>query len=79
MANLTISVNNETLKRARIRALENNTSVNAVLNDYLEQYAGMKEVQHARQEALRRILQTAKAHSIDRGGKLWRRDELYER
>jgi hypothetical protein len=79
MANLTISVNNETLKRARVRALENNTSVNAVLNDYLEQYARMKEVQHARQEALRRILQTAKAHPIDRGGEPWSRDELYER
>jgi hypothetical protein len=49
------------------------------LNDYLEQYARMKEVQHARQEALRRILQTAKAHPIDRGGEPWSRDELYER
>lgn len=79
MANLTISVNDETLKRARIRALENNTSVNAVLSQYLEQYARMNDVRQARQEALRRILQTAQAHPIDRGGKPWRRDELYER
>ena len=31
MANLTISVNDEVLKRARIRALEENSSVNTVL------------------------------------------------
>ena len=31
MANLTISVDEEALKRARIRALEENSSVNAVL------------------------------------------------
>jgi hypothetical protein len=79
MGNLTISVNDETLKRARIRALENNTSVNAILNDYLEQYARMKDVQQARQEALQKILQTALAHPINRGDRPWRRDELYER
>ena len=36
MANLTISVNDEVLKRARIRALEENSSVNTVLGQYLE-------------------------------------------
>lgn len=79
MANLTISVNDETLKRARIRALEDNTSVNAVLNRYLEQYAELKDVRRIRQEALQRILRTAQAYPIDRGSKIWRRDELYER
>ena len=39
MANLTISVDDEVLKRARIRALEENSSVNAVLGRYLEEYA----------------------------------------
>ena len=32
--NLTITVEDETLKRARVRALEENTSVNAVLRKY---------------------------------------------
>lgn len=39
MANLTINVDEEVLKRARIRALEENTSVNAVLGEYLKGYA----------------------------------------
>ena len=40
MANLTITVDEGTLKRARIQALEEDTSVNADLREYLEEYAG---------------------------------------
>ena len=40
MANLTITVDPETLKRARIRAIEEETSVNRVLGHYLAVYAG---------------------------------------
>ena len=40
MANLTISVDEEVLKRARIRALEENSSVNAVLELAAEADAG---------------------------------------
>jgi len=36
MATLTIVVNEAVLRRARMRALEQQTSVNAVLRDYLE-------------------------------------------
>ena len=39
--NLTISVGEEVLRSARIRALEEHTSVNAVLRDYLTAYAGL--------------------------------------
>ena len=45
MANLTIIVDDEVLKRARVRAKEQGTSVNAVLRDYLEQYAGTRSAQ----------------------------------
>ena len=48
MANLTISVSDEVLKRARIRALKENRSVNAMLGQYLEEYAQMDEVQRRR-------------------------------
>jgi len=40
MANLTITIDDELLKRARLRALERNTSVNALLREYLEVFAG---------------------------------------
>lgn len=37
----------QTLRRARIRALENGTSVNAVVSDYLQQYAGLSQTRSA--------------------------------
>ena len=79
MANLTITVDDETLKQARIRALQQNTSVNAVLRHYLEEFAQTDALRQKRCEALKNILALAQAHPIDRGGKTWNRDELYER
>ena len=79
MANLTISVNDEVLRRARIRALEENTSVNAVLGKYLKEYSRLDEARHARQKALKRLLRIADEHPIDRGGKTWSRERLHER
>lgn len=45
MANLTITIDEATLKKARIRALEQNTSVNRILSQYLEVYAGVSRDQ----------------------------------
>ena len=76
MANLTITVDEGTLKQARMRALEEDTSVNAVLREYLEGYAGRRQ---ERLEAGRRILEAAsnsRASSVGKG--LPRREELYE-
>ena len=42
MANLTIAVPDEVLKQARQRAVGQGTSVNAVLRNYLGQYAGVE-------------------------------------
>ncbi len=76
MTNLTIVVNEETLKKARIRALEEGTSVNAVLREYLEAYAG---VRRERQEAGRKLLELAKSSAMSSGGKgPPKREELYE-
>jgi peptide/nickel transport system permease protein len=50
--NLTISVDPEVLKQARLRAVQENTSVNAVLREYLESYAGLKK---ERQAAIARL------------------------
>ena len=76
MANLTITVDKETLKKARIRALEEDTSVNAVLREYLEEYAGVKR---ERREAARKLLELARNSDMSSEGKgLPKREELYE-
>jgi hypothetical protein len=77
MANLTITVDDGTLKQARMRALEEDTSVNAVLREYLEEYAGRRREQL---EATRRILASSRdsASRSGPGGRGWTREELYE-
>lgn len=79
MTNLTISVDEGVLKRARIRALEEDTSVNAVLGGFLKEYARLDLVRRNRYLALDRLLSLADEHPIDRRGKQWSRDELYDR
>lgn len=79
MASLTISVDAEVLKRARIRALEENSSVNAVLARYLEEYAQTKELRRQREEALGDLLQLADECQAGRAGERWTRDDLHER
>ena len=77
MANLTIAVDEGTLKRARMRALEEDTSVNAVLREYLEEYAGRRRSQL---EAARRILEDARRGGAGSGpeGRVWKREDMYE-
>jgi hypothetical protein len=77
MTNLTITIDEGTLKRARMRALEEDTSVNAVLREYLEEYAG---VRRERREAGRRLLELARNSGMSSEGKgLPKREELYDR
>ena len=76
MANLTITVPEEILKSARRRALEQGTSVNAVLRDYLSQFAG---TQSAQANAAMRVLELSRAARSGRGRAKWTRDELHRR
>ena len=76
MANLTITVDEASLKKARMRALEEGTSVNAILRDFLESYAG---VQQARQNAVREIVMLSRRSLSRSGGQTWSRDELHDR
>ena len=76
MANLTITVPEEILKSARRRALEQGTSVNAVLRDYLGQFAG---TQSAHANAAKRVLELSRTTRSGRGKAKWTRDELHQR
>jgi plasmid stability protein len=76
MANLTIAVDDEVLRRARIKALEQGTSVNALLRDYLNQFAGLTPAQ---ERAAARFLALAASAKSRRGARRWTRDDLHER
>ena len=76
MANLTITVNDEALRRARMRAIEQGTSVNALLSAYLEAYS---RTEAARDSAIRELLDRSAGATSGRGGRRWSREELHER
>ena len=76
MANLTIALDDELLKQARIRAVEQDTSVNAVLREYLSSYVG---VTSKREEAVKNLLRLSKRARSGRGRRKWTRDDLHVR
>jgi hypothetical protein len=77
MANLTITIDDHLLKQARMRALEDGTSVNAVLRTYLERYAGAGDTMAALSGFAR--LARRSAATSGASGRTWTRDELHDR
>ena len=75
MANLTLAIDDALLKQAREAALQQNTSVNALVRDFLERYVDAKS---RRLEALARFEQIAASASIA-SDQPWSRDSLHER
>lgn len=74
MANLTIAVDDDILRRARLRALEAGTSVNALLRSYLESYVGDEAMAKRRT-----IVENAQRMQTDIGPLTWSRDDLHQR
>lgn len=77
MANLTIAVDEGVLRRARARAAERGTSVNAVLSDYLTRFAGGDIARQAVAEFLE--ISAGLDASSGSGGRTWTRDDIYDR
>ena len=77
MANLTITVDEKLLRRARTKAAERGTSVNAVMRDFLEQYAGPSGGAAALVEMFE-IADSAGA-STGEAGITWTREDLHDR
>ncbi len=77
MANLTVTIDEKVLKRARIRALERGTSVNAVVSEYLERFAGTGTTAAALADFLELAARTDAGSGPE--GRSWRRSDLYDR
>ena len=76
MANLTIAIDADVLKRARIGAISQGSTVNKLLREYLESYAGLTEKQKA---AVADLIELSKNSKSRRGGRRWTREELHDR
>ncbi len=76
MANVTITLDDETLRRVRIRALETGTSLNAIVRAHLERLVGADPSR----EAGVRLVELARSTGASSGrhGRTWQRADLYE-
>lgn len=74
--NLTLAIDEALLRQARIRALEQGTSVNALVRAYLEHYVGTSA-----RDGISGVLEIARAARASSGpeGRAWSRDELHAR
>jgi hypothetical protein len=77
MANLTVTVDERVLRKARIRALENGTSINALVSDYLQRYAGTGRTEAGLAGFVELAANSAAGSGLQ--GRIWRREDLYDR
>lgn len=77
MANLTVAIDEGVLRRARLRAARDGTSVNAVIAGYLERYADVDDAAVALSEILE--LAAASDSGSGPGGRRWTREDLHDR
>ena len=74
--NLTITVDADVLRKARMRALQDDTSVNAFVRGCLEDYADETDRAGQAVAVVKRLMGAAELHW---GSKTWSREELYDR
>jgi hypothetical protein len=74
MPNLTITVDEQVLKQARLRALREGTSVNRLLRERLESYV---KDDHRRRKAIRELLRLSRSARSGSGGRRIRREDVY--
>ena len=75
MKNITVTVDDETYRRARIKAAERETSVSALVKQFLNELSGEDEFERLcrKEQELRKQIR-----NFDGGDRL-SRDEMYER
>ena len=76
MTNVTLSIDENDLKQARVQALQDGTSLNSIIRDFVKSYIGQTK---RYQQVTNRLLQHAEASTYELGAQKLTRDELYER
>lgn len=76
MKNITLSVDERVLRAARRYAAEHDSSVNALVRDYLEQIAARADRAATARARLRELSEKSEARQ---GTARWSRDDLHER
>ena len=75
--NITLSVDADIVKKVRKIAIDRDTTLTAMVRDFLKSVAESDTT--ARQEHIARFRETAERLSREMGPRTWKRDDLYER
>ena len=77
MSNITLSVDDEIIKKVRKVAIDKNTTLTQMVRDFLVSVAERDSV--TRRRALRDLDESFGSLSRDMGKRSWEREDLYER
>ncbi len=77
MSNITLSVDDEVIRRVRKIAINKNTTLTQMVRDFLTSVATRGAAQ--RMQAVRRLETSFEEFSRDMGKRDWSREELHER
>jgi hypothetical protein len=77
MPNITLSVDDEIVKKVRKIAIDKNTTLTAMIREFLYSVAA-RDVQE-KNEAVRKLHRSFKTVSRDMGQRKWSRENLHER
>ncbi len=77
MPNITLSVDERIIKQVRKIAIERNTTLTAMVREYLERTAAARD-ESARKKNLATLKRSFGRLSRDMGKRSWRRDDLYD-
>ncbi len=77
MSNITLSVDDEVIRKVRKVAIDKNTTLTQLVRDFLESECARSDT--AKEQALGELEESFASLSRDMGGRRWTRDELHER
>ena len=75
--NITLSIDEDVVKKVRKIAIDKDTTLTAMVRDYLTSVAESDAA--ARREAAAKLRESVDRYSRDMGPRTWTRDDLYDR
>lgn len=77
MPNITLNVDDDVIKKVRKIAIDRNTTLTAMVRDYLRTVAERDNME--RERIIQKLENSFLKYSRDMGRRSWTRDELYDR
>jgi hypothetical protein len=77
VSNITLSVDEETIKKVRKIAVDKNTTLTAMVREYLQSVADSDGAE--KKQVLKGLRKSFQGLSREMGPRAWTRDDLYER